>query len=117
MITISYGTLDNSIDVTKICVIQLLSYNIITIPAGDSNRASYFGDPIFGVLKKIYINSNGNLTEHDDMYIIRINITNGLVNRIWPDSGFAISYGTPDNIIDVTKTCLTQLCFNNIIKH
>ena len=115
MITISYGTLDNSIDVTKICVIQLLSYNIITIPAGDINRATYFGDPIFGVLKKIYINSNGNLTEHDDMYIIRINITNGLVNRIWPDSGFAISYGTPDNFIDITGICLDKLLTGNII--
>ena len=57
MITISYGTLDNSIDVTKICVTQLLSCNTITIPSGDHNRATYFGDPIFGVLKKIYINS------------------------------------------------------------
>lgn len=65
MIAISYGTPDNFIDVTEFCLTQLCFNNIITIPSDDICRSIIFGDPIFGVSKKIYINNNGNLTEYD----------------------------------------------------
>ena len=52
---IYYGIEDNHIDVTEVCLSKLLSNNIITIPPQDNNRAYYFGDPIYGTLKQIFI--------------------------------------------------------------
>ena len=44
---IYYGIIDNSIDVTNICIEKLLNDNIIEIPDGDVNRSNYFTDPLF----------------------------------------------------------------------
>jgi len=47
----------------------------MTIPAGDINRAYYFGDHLVGIVKNIYIILNGNESEYDIYHILRINIT------------------------------------------
>jgi hypothetical protein len=52
---IKYGLINNNIDVTDICHSILCNKNIITIPEGDCNRAKYFGDPMEGILKSIFI--------------------------------------------------------------
>jgi FkbM family methyltransferase len=73
---IFYGIEDNQIDVTEVCLSKLLSDNIIIIPREDNNRAYYFGDPIFGTLKQIFILKN-NETEklkYSDTCKIYINI-------------------------------------------
>lgn len=49
---IYYGTVDNSIDITDICLTKLLHNNIIRIPNGDNFRAYYFTDPLIGIQKK-----------------------------------------------------------------
>ena len=54
----------------------LLNNNIITIPAGDGNRANIFGDPLLGTLKSIFIVNNYNTTEYKDDVNIKINIIN-----------------------------------------
>jgi FkbM family methyltransferase len=79
---ILYGLIDNNIDVTEICLSKMLHNNIITIPNGDSNRAKYFTDPLLNILKKIIIEINDNLTEYDDSYIIKINITDFTITTI-----------------------------------
>jgi hypothetical protein len=43
---IFYGTSNNSIDVTDICLSKLANNNIITIPSGNTNRTRYFTDPL-----------------------------------------------------------------------
>jgi FkbM family methyltransferase len=70
---ILYGTTDNSIDVTEICIEKLQNDNIITIPSGDFNRASIFTDPVFGSFKKIFVLINGVEYECDDTLKIKIN--------------------------------------------
>jgi len=62
---ILYGTSQNNIEVTEICYTKLLNKhtNIIHIPRGDSVRANYFTDPVFGVLKQIIIITDNNLKQ------------------------------------------------------
>jgi len=79
---ILYGIIDNNIDVTDICLSKLMNNNIINIPSGDSNRANFFTDPLFGVLKKIFIINNDIKTEYDDYYQIKINIINNTIEPI-----------------------------------
>ena len=79
---ILYGLIDNNINVTEICLSKMLHNNIITIPSGDSNRANYFIDPLPNILKKIFIKINDKLTEYDDSYIVKINITDYTISAI-----------------------------------
>jgi hypothetical protein len=60
---IYYGIENNNVNVTDICLNKLLKDNIITIPLGDHNRAKYFGDPVYGIKKKIFISINDNNNE------------------------------------------------------
>ena len=73
-LTILYGIKENRRDVTDICLTQLNKNNIITIPAGDIVRGSYFGDHLVGTVKKVFIILNGNETEHIQNYSITINL-------------------------------------------
>jgi hypothetical protein len=78
---IFYGESNNKIiDVTEFCYNNLKKDNIILIPNGDCIRASLFGDPIFGVLKKIYIiDSNCVISEYDDYLYIIINLIDNTI--------------------------------------
>jgi FkbM family methyltransferase len=76
---ILYGILDNSIDVTDICIEKLKQNNIITIPCGDENRARFFTDPLFGILKQVIIENEGIITEYDIFTQIKINTLNNQV--------------------------------------
>ena len=83
---IIYGTETLNIDVTEICLNELLKDNIITIPSGDNNRAKYFTDPINGVLKKIFLinneNNENNALTFEHNVIIKINILNKTISTI-----------------------------------
>jgi len=78
---IKYGTNDKSIDVSDICYNKLCRNNIIKIPDGDKERSEYFGDPIYGYLKSIFI-----IDEFNESFIfndkteIEINIETGLIS-------------------------------------
>ena len=76
---IYYGLDDVLIEVTNICMEKLLTNNIITIPAGDINRANYFTDPLFGVHKKIIIEINDTVTDYDEFKQIKINTLNNTI--------------------------------------
>jgi len=79
---ITYGIKDNTIDVTNICIERLTKNNIITIPYGDVNRSQYFTDPLYGVHKLIFIESNGIINEYNEFIQIEINIINNTINTI-----------------------------------
>jgi FkbM family methyltransferase len=79
---ILYGLIDNNIDVTEICLSKLLNNNIIIIPNGDTNRGNHFTDPLFGILKKIFIKINDELIEYDHSYMIKINTIDNTITTI-----------------------------------
>ena len=76
---IRYGIRDNFIDVTSVCIKKLKHNGIITIPAGDENRTSYFTDPLFGVHKFIIIEHNDLITEYDELTTATINLENNTI--------------------------------------
>lgn len=77
---ILYGTEDTYIDVTQICLThnEIIKNNIITIPKNDTLRPKYFTDPLFGVLKSIFIQKidNNECYKYDDTVDIIIDMTN-----------------------------------------
>ena len=75
---IYYGVINKNIDVTHICMNTLMKNNVITIPSGDSNRTSYFTDPLYGIHKKIFIEHN-EITEYNEDLQIRINLTTNTI--------------------------------------
>jgi hypothetical protein len=77
---ILYGTTSHSIDVTDICLTKLVRDSVIIIPSGDENRAAFFTDPLLNVLKQIFIEINGTITEYDYTYDIQINTVDGTVS-------------------------------------
>jgi FkbM family methyltransferase len=71
---ITYGIIDNNIDVTDICK-RLAKQNIIKIPRGEHYRAARFTDPLYGTLKSIFITSDdGAVVEYDASKIIYIDL-------------------------------------------
>ncbi len=79
---ILYGTSEYSIDVTEICLEKLTKNNVIRIPAGDENRAKYFTDPLFKILKKVFIVTDESATEYDHFAQIKINTTTNEITTI-----------------------------------
>jgi FkbM family methyltransferase len=75
MLQILYGTNEKKINVTEICLDNLLENNIITIPSGDLNRAYYFSDPLCGIVKKIYVIINEIENEYNESCVVNIDIS------------------------------------------
>jgi FkbM family methyltransferase len=83
---IKYGTINNNIDVTNICLSKLTKDNIITIPSGNDNRAQYFNISFRNNnSKKIMILNDDKLTEYNDNCIIKINLNNNTIITISDD--------------------------------
>ena len=79
---ILYGLNDTTIDVTDTCLKKLLFKNIMKIPACDVRRSLLFSDPLYGVVKKIYININDTKTVYDSNQNIHIDITDNTITTI-----------------------------------
>jgi FkbM family methyltransferase len=115
---IYYGIIDNKIDVTNICIEQLKNNNTIIIPQGDSNRSRYFTDPLFGVHKKIFIETNGTISEHNEYKQIKINIVTNEIEPINDDklsnihSKLKIKYGTLNDELPEQKMVVRYLTGN-----
>ena len=52
---ITYGIADNNIDVTSTCLTKMKKDHYLIIPSNDNVRCNYFGDPLVGTLKSIFI--------------------------------------------------------------
>ena len=119
---IYYGLEKNSIDVTEICLKTFNNNNIITIPKGDSQRANYFGDPLYGIHKSIIIENDGIQTEYDEFTTIKINLLNNTVNLINEDeinnkltnihSKLKINYGSLNEEVPEQKMVVRYLTGN-----
>jgi FkbM family methyltransferase len=80
---ITYGTNEQQIDITEICMTKLMYNDIITIPYNDVNRAIIFSDPLFGVLKKIFVSFDENhIQVYEDYYIIKINVKTQIITTL-----------------------------------
>ena len=79
---IKYGIENNNIDVTDICLQKLVIGGIIVIPSGDMERASYFKDPLKGILKSIFIEKGDTITEYKDHEKIQIDIEKNTIEVI-----------------------------------
>ena len=79
---IFYGIRGSGIDVTDICLSKLTKNNIITIPSGDVYRAYLFSDPLYGVLKQVFILNDDKITAYHEVYTIKINLLNNTVTTI-----------------------------------
>ena len=101
---ILYGiSVAESINVTNICIEKLLCENIISIPFHDHSRAKLFTDPFFGIVKKVFIIINNNLTEYDEDTMVLINRdTNAIQTRVLTkeekDMMIPFSYNNNNNI-------------------
>jgi len=69
----------SSIDVTEICKTKMTANNIIHIPCGDVNRASFFTDPYENMVKKIFINCEDIISSYEDTIYITINLTDNTI--------------------------------------
>ena len=74
---INYGIPEYKIDITdKLKALSLNNKGVIYIPCFDGERAKIYGDPMFGIVKKIFIEDDDNtyIIEHNDYaYIDTIN--------------------------------------------
>ena len=119
---IYYGISNNLIDVTNICIYQLMIDNIITIPRGDVNRARYFTDPLPGVHKKIVIENNNIISYYDEFIQININTSNNTISTITEDdinnkitniqSNLKINYGSLNEELPEQKMVVRYLTGN-----
>jgi FkbM family methyltransferase len=75
-IKITYGSPEKQIDITNICLTNHTHNNIIKIQDGDSNRTRYFSDPVYGILKTIFVEIDGVKTEHPHNESIEIDLIN-----------------------------------------
>jgi FkbM family methyltransferase len=79
---ILYGIPSNNIDVTSICLSKLKHNGFITIPAGDTNRAFHFTDPLFGIQKDVIIINNNKILIYNPSYTIKINLLNNTISAV-----------------------------------
>jgi len=76
---IFYGIEGMYKDVTEIALAQCLNNGILTIPAGDGNRAQIFGDPVGGVYKHIKIVNNDETKFYYEFTNAMFNINNNIL--------------------------------------
>ena len=91
---VNYGIPSQLVDITD-KVTRLADQNgIVNIPASDNSRADIFGDPLYGILKSLYITNvdTNTIIEYDNTKQIIINILTGEVIEIdtRPESDKAI---------------------------
>jgi hypothetical protein len=83
---IEYGTQHQRIDVTAICYNMLRMKDWITIPQDDLARAYCFTDPLFGVLKSIFITHENHTSVYDHTQTIYIDVSSNHITTTKPDS-------------------------------
>jgi hypothetical protein len=105
-IAVLYGIKENRIDVTDICLKRLTTEHIITIPSGDYNRSFYFKDHLYKIPKKIFVILNGDESEFDYSYVVRIHITDATIRT---STKFPINFSIPREKIHDTYNVKTKL--------
>ena len=73
---IRYGTDDVNIDITQTCLDKCKQGDIVYIPTDDNTRAELFTDPLFGVVKTIYVyrtDQQGAIVNDEPLYLCDAN--------------------------------------------
>jgi len=71
--SIYYGIETYKVNITELALNSCISGYDLIIPAGDSDRAALFGDPIGFVVKSIFItDADGNTNVYDANTIVNI---------------------------------------------
>lgn len=80
---IKYGIEEKSIDITNVILKSVMnnvnSSGVFHIPCDDNNRASLFGDPLYGIIKNIYIEDEINNFIIDVNTYVNLDTTNNLI--------------------------------------
>jgi FkbM family methyltransferase len=77
---ILYGTKETNVDVTECCYEKLMKENIVNIPSDDDVRATFFSDPLFGVVKYIFIiKEDDSMLEYNHLTDIYIDTNTNLI--------------------------------------
>lgn len=95
---IYYGIVEDKIDVTRICMDELLYNNTIIIHYGERFRNEYFTDNVPDINKYIIIEHNDIITTYDEYNTIEIDIRTNEINVI-----------TDLNILDKLQTIHSKL--------
>jgi len=94
---IYYGTLENNINITKICENNMMIDNHITIPNYDKIRKYFFGNPDPNNENLIFINDGNKINAYDNNYRIDIDLNNNEIKAITISDIYSklnINYGT-----------------------
>ena len=109
---LKYGIKTNCIDITSVCFEQLYSNGVITIPAKNENCDAIFGDPIFGIKKKIFKTDDDDtiLEEFDDLHPIKVYVQeiSNIIDQIY--NSMTINYGKME-----TEKKMHIVCANNLL--
>ena len=99
-ITIEYGIDNKKIDTTDIVFKNKNDNNIFYIPTGDQARASLFGDPLYGTVKKIFITSENNryVIETNDFVYIDLES-----NKLYINQNIPIKHNNKLSIMSIFK--------------
>lgn len=108
-ITVHYGNLDNKVDVTE--KVFLTTNSVAHIPIGDISRCLLFGiDPLFGVLKSVFITVDSQTIEFDsseEVYIdgktkqlyTNSNVPSDILSKVVTVEQSNVTYGHVDDEI------------------
>jgi len=83
---ITYGISSLNTDVTEFCLTKMKKGHYLIIPSNDNVRCNYFGDPLVGTLKSIFITVEGVTTEYDYTKKIFFDLTTNQVLDPVPES-------------------------------
>ena len=107
---IKYGIRDNNIDITQVAFNVCFKNNVLIIPKGDHIRAAIFTDPLDGIQKSIFIETNASwIEEYDECQEIRIDAIDYFKTNI------KIKYGTQSQNIDITETAFRLCLKHNVL--
>jgi len=77
-----YGTSNTTINITDLVMSKCMSNNKIYIPMDDVTRSNVFTDPLWGIVKSVFVHNEGIITEiHNNVYAI-INLDTNEIQQI-----------------------------------
>ena len=103
-----YGTKENNVDVSNIVNMHFKYGKKIFIPTNDQYRASFFGDPVPGIPKNVFVHdNNGNSKKFGPTEEIQLT-EDTLFKSIDDLNGFHFFYGSNEKKIFVSKLVATN---------
>ena len=104
-ISITYGLDYMNIDITTIIFKNHSTNGIIHIPVTDGLRANLYTDPLFGIIKKLYITNGDSIftIEHDDF--VNIDINN---NKLYINENVEYTHNNENTKIEIMESIINK---------